>query len=80
MEFLEIWGSLAVASMALFYALEARSPLYILLFAVSCLLSSGYALAIGSWPFAVVELFWSGIALRRWIKTSSRGSLDLKRT
>ncbi|MEE9207092.1 MAG: hypothetical protein V3U67_01765 [Gemmatimonadota bacterium] len=70
MEFIEVFGAVAVAAMALFYALEERSAWFILLFAASCLASTGYAVAIRSWPFATVELLWAGIALRRWIRVS----------
>ena len=68
MELLEIFGSMAVAAMALCYALEKRSSWFILFFAGACLASSGYAAAIQSWPFATVELLWSGVAVRRWIR------------
>ena len=67
----EAFGALAVSLMALFYALEKRSPVFVLLFAGACLASSGYAVAIRSWPFAVVELLWAGVALRRWVQTRS---------
>ena len=62
----EAFGVLAVGSMAVSYALEPRSPHFTLAFAVACLASAGYATAIASWPFAVIELLWSGLALRRW--------------
>jgi hypothetical protein len=70
----EIWGTLAVGAMALFYALEARSHWFVLAFAAACLGSSAYAVAIRSWPFAAVELLWAGIAVRRWLhgRPSSR--------
>lgn len=79
METIDISGSLAVAAMALFYALEARSRHFVLLFAIACLASSGYAVAIESWPFAIVELLWSGIALHRWTRAFSGPALNLKR-
>jgi catechol 2,3-dioxygenase-like lactoylglutathione lyase family enzyme len=41
--------------MLIFYALEDRSPLYILAFAGACLLASIYGFAQGAWPFGVVE-------------------------
>ena len=63
---IEIFGAIAVSLMALFYALEKRSPVFILLFACACLASSGYAALIRSWPFAAVELLWAGVALHRW--------------
>ena len=63
---IEVFGALAVGCMALSYALEPRSPHFILAFAVACLASAAYATAIASWPFAVIELLWSGLALQRW--------------
>jgi hypothetical protein len=38
----------------------------VLLFALGCVLSSAYGFLSGAWPFGVVELIWSGIALRRY--------------
>ena len=72
MEKLDLFGFAAVASMALCYALEARGPIFVLLFAAACLAASAYAVAIRSWPFAAVELLWAGVALRRWITQSRR--------
>ncbi len=72
MEKLDVFGFAAVASMALCYALEARGPIFVLLFAAACLAASAYAVAIRSWPFAAVELLWAGVAQRRWITQSRR--------
>jgi hypothetical protein len=66
---LTVFGAAAVALMLLFYALEQRSRWFILAFAVACLASSAYGFAQGAWPFGVVELIWSGVALRRWQQT-----------
>ena len=63
---LTAFGALAVALMLLFYALEERSPWFVLAFAAACLASSVYGFLQGAWPFGVVELIWSGVALRRW--------------
>jgi hypothetical protein len=63
---LTLFGLFAVASMLLFYGLEHRSPYFILAFAASCLLASVYGFLGGMWPFGVVELVWSAVALRRW--------------
>ncbi len=67
---IEIFGTAAVSAMALCYALEERSRVFVLLFAVACLASSGYAALIESWPFAAVELLWSFLALRRYHRSS----------
>ncbi len=66
MDPLTVFGVLAVGAMLLFYALEERSPAYVLAFALACLASSAYGFLQGAWPFGVVELIWAGIALRRW--------------
>jgi hypothetical protein len=34
----------------------------------ACVLSSAYGFLSGAWPFGVVELIWSGIAVRRWLQ------------
>jgi hypothetical protein len=65
MEKLDVFGFAAVTCMVLCYALEARGPVFVLLFAAACLAASVYAVAIRSWPFATVEFLWAGIALRR---------------
>jgi hypothetical protein len=71
MDPLTAFGALAVAAMLLFYTLEERSPAFVLAFAGACLASSVYGFLQGAWPFGVVELVWSGVALRRWWKRGS---------
>ena len=66
MDPLTIFGALAVSAMLVFYALEARSAWFLLAFAGACLASSAYGFLQGAWPFGIVELVWSGIALGRW--------------
>lgn len=61
-----LFGVLAVGFMMTMYALESRGRVFILLFAVGCVLSSAYGFASGAWPFGVVEGLWTFIALRRW--------------
>ncbi|MCA1845028.1 MAG: hypothetical protein LC792_17905 [Actinobacteria bacterium] len=48
------------------YALERRHPRFVLAFAAGCLASSAYGFLSGAWPFGVVELVWSVIAVRRY--------------
>jgi len=74
MDLLTAFGALAVASMLLFYALEDRDVRFVLAFAVACLASSAYGFLQGAWPFGVVELVWSGVALRRWWQRSRQRS------
>lgn len=62
---IEIYGGVAVGSMALSYALEEYDAAFGWLFAASCLAAASYAALIGSWPFAVIETLWAGVAARR---------------
>ena len=60
------FGLFAVTAMMLCYALEKRSPWFVLGFALSCVLGSIYGFLQGAWPFGLVEGFWSVIAARKW--------------
>jgi hypothetical protein len=64
---LTVYGVVVLTFMMVMYALEGRHRLFILAFAVGCLLSSGYGFLSGAWPFGVVEAIWSVIALRRFL-------------
>ncbi len=66
MDALTLFGLLAVTAMLVFYALEDRSPWFILAFAASCGLASIYGFLQGAWPFGVVEAIWAGVAAWRW--------------
>ena len=66
MDALTFFGLCAVAAMLVFYALEGRNRIYILCFAGACVLGSIYGFLQGAWPFGVVELIWSGVAVHRW--------------
>jgi hypothetical protein len=74
MDALTTFGLVAVTLMLVTYALEQRSPLYILAFAGACGLGSAYGFLQGAWPFGVVEAIWAGVALRRWLR--ARSSVD----
>jgi len=63
---LTLFGLFAVSGMLLTYALERRSPWFILAFALFCALGSAYGFLQGAWPFGLVEAIWSLVALRRW--------------
>ena len=67
MTLLTAYGAVAVTVMMLAYALERRSPAFVLVFAGSCVASSLYGFLQGAWPFGVVEFVWAGVALRRWL-------------
>jgi hypothetical protein len=66
MDALTMFGLFAVTAMLVCYALERRSPWFILAFAFSCALGSAYGFLQGAWPFGIVEAVWSVVALRRW--------------
>ena len=66
---LTIFGLFAVTAMLITYALEQRSPWFILAFAGSCLLGSAYGFLQGAWPFGLVEAVWVVVAAVRWWKT-----------
>jgi hypothetical protein len=63
---LSLFGLFAVTAMLVCYALEARSPWFILAFAVACVLGSVYGFLQGAWPFGIVEAVWACVALWRW--------------
>lgn len=68
MDTLTAFGLLAVTAMMVCYALEPRSPWFILGFAVACVLGSIYGFLQGAWPFGVVEAVWAVVALRRFTR------------
>ncbi|MEP7307230.1 MAG: hypothetical protein ABJA98_17090 [Acidobacteriota bacterium] len=53
------------------YALEDRSPAFVLLFAAACGASSAYGFLAGAWPFGIVEAVWMVVAFRRWTSRSA---------
>jgi hypothetical protein len=61
-----MFGLFAVTAMLLTYAMEKRSPWFILAFAASCLLGSAYGFLQGAWPFGIVEAIWAAVAFQRW--------------
>ena len=66
---LTAYGVLSLTFMMTMYALERRGHIFILLFALGCLLSSIYGFLAGAWPFGVIEAIWCVIALRRYAET-----------
>ena len=75
MDPLTAFGLFAVSAMLVCYALEHRSPRWILAFAASCVLASIYGFLQGAWPFGVVEGIWSIVALRRWLHSRQAPTL-----
>ena len=68
MDGLTLYGLISVTLMLAFYALEEKSVWFVLLFAVSCLMASLYGFLQGAWPFGIVEVIWSMVAVRRWYR------------
>jgi len=71
MDGLSAFGLFAVTAMVVCYALEPRSPWFILGFAGACGLGSVYGFLQGAWPFGLVEAVWAAIALWRWRERQS---------
>jgi hypothetical protein len=65
-------GLFAVTAMPVCYALETRSPWFVLGFAIACARGSAYGFLQGAWPFGVVEAIWAVVALRRWLVVAVR--------
>ena len=61
-----MFGLFAVTAMLVFYVLEKRSHWFVLAFAGSCLLASAYGFLQGAWPFGLIEIAWTVVAVRRW--------------
>jgi hypothetical protein len=69
LDWLTLFGLIAVSAMLLFYAVENRSTWFILAFAGACALGSAYGFLQGAWPFGLVEAAWSLVAVNRWRST-----------
>ena len=73
MDALTLFGFLSVAAMLVFYALEERTPYFLLAFAVACWAAALYAWLAGTWPFALIETIWGAVALRRFAGRAKSG-------
>jgi hypothetical protein len=67
MSWVTVYGVAALTFMMVMYWLEHRGPVFILGFALGCLLSSIYGFLVGAWPFGVLEAIWCLIAVRRYV-------------
>jgi len=79
MDQLTLFGVIAVTAMLIFYALEDRSPWFILAFAGACALGSTYGFLQGAWPFGVIEAIWAAVATRRWRIRNAGATIDAHR-
>ena len=66
MDWILVFGSLAVAMMLIMYWIEDRAAIYVLGFAAACAASSVYGWLVSAYPFGVLEAVWAAVALRRW--------------
>jgi len=78
-DLLTLFGLFAVTAMVVCYAFEARSRWFVLVFAGACALGSAYGFLQGAWPFGVVELVWSVVAMKRY-QQSRPGQLRRRAT
>lgn len=72
---LTLFGLFAVSASLVCYALEQRSPWFILAFALTCALSSAYGFLQGAWPFGVIEIVWTAVAWHRWLAARNKRSI-----
>ncbi len=77
MSLLTAFGLFAVTAMLVCYALERRSPWWVLAFAGSCWLGSAYGFMQGAWPFGIVEAIWGVIAGMRWLALRRAGRREV---
>jgi hypothetical protein len=77
MDRLTAFGLLAVSLMLVFYALQDRSTVFVLAFAASCLMGSAYGFLQGAWPFGLVEVIWSAVAVHRWLKLREQAKMSV---
>jgi hypothetical protein len=68
---LSLFGLFAVTAMMVCYALEKKSPWFVLAFSAACALGSVYGFLQGAWPFGIVEAVWAMVAVRRWSGATS---------
>ena len=68
-DWLSAFGLFSVTASLVCYALEKRSPWFILGFAVGCALSAVYGFLQGAWPFGLVEIAWTLVTGQRWWST-----------
>jgi hypothetical protein len=66
MNWLTVFGLIAVTLMLVCYGLEEVAPIFTLCFALACLMGSAYGFLQGAWPFGIVEGVWALVALRKW--------------
>jgi hypothetical protein len=64
-----VFGVCALGFMMAMYVLEGRHRRFVAAFALGCVRSSADGFLAGTWPFGVVEIIWSAIALPRFCRS-----------
>jgi hypothetical protein len=70
---LTAFGLASVGAMLACYALEERSPNFVLAFALACWAAAAYGWLAGAWPFTLIEAIWGVVALRRFARKRAVG-------
>ncbi len=65
---LNIYGSIVLILMMIFYLKEEKSSTFTLLFGIMCIGSSSYGFLAGTWPFGVIEGVWGILAFNKFRK------------
>ncbi len=73
-----IFGSVILIFMMLFYIMEQRSGSYTLAFGFACLGASLYGWMAGTWPFGIIEFVWGMFAFNRWAKAKKSEGRPVK--
>ncbi len=77
---LNIFGSIDLAVMLLFYIYENSRPLYSVLFGITCIGSSAYGFLSGTWPFGVIELVWAVFSIRKFFSRKKKTFGNISRS
>ena len=76
MDTLTLFGFAAISIMLIAYIFEERSPVWIFIFATTCVASSIYGWLAGTIPFGIVEIIWAVFAYRKWWKARTNFKND----
>jgi hypothetical protein len=72
MNWLTVFGVIALTDTVIFYALEDYRRWAVLAFAAASALASVYGLLQGAWPLGLGEGVWAALAIRRWWTQTSQ--------
>ncbi|MCL4444225.1 MAG: hypothetical protein M1468_03800 [Candidatus Thermoplasmatota archaeon] len=69
---LNVFGSIDLTVMLLFYIYENSRPIYSVLFGITCIGSSAYGFLSGTWPFGVIELVWAVFSIKKFFTRNNK--------